>query len=153
MTTEIKKLTHLDIWEFIQLIRVFEAVFEMKDFKMPAEKHLSGLLEKEDFMVFVAISDKQVAGGLTAYTLRQYYTEFPQVYIYDLAVKTDFQRQGVGKKIMAGIIDFCKGKEMDEIFVQADLEDGHAIDFYRSTGGRAEEVIHFSYPLHHRSYG
>lgn len=148
MTTEIKKLTHLDLGEFIQLIRVFEEVFEMEDFKMPAEKHLSDLLQKEDFMVFVAISEQQVLGGLTAYTLRQYYTESHQVYIYDLAVKSAFQRKGIGKKIMAGIIDFCKETTMDEIFVQADLEDGHAIDFYRSTGGRAEEVIHFSYPLH-----
>ena len=119
----------------------------MENFKIPAEKHLEGLLEKEDFMVFVALSGKQVVGGLTAYTLRPYYTEFPQVYIYDLAVKTEFQRQGIGKKLMAGIIDFCKVEGMDEIFVQADREDGHAIDFYRSTGGIPEDVIHFSYPL------
>ena len=148
MTTEIKKLTHLDIGEFLQLIRVFEEVFEMKGFKMPAEKHLSDLLGKDDFMVFVALSGHQVLGGLTAYTLMQYYTESPLVYIYDLAVKTDYQRKGIGKKLMSGIIDFCKLNEMDEIFVQADLEDGYAIDFYRSTGGKPEEVIHFSYPLH-----
>lgn len=138
----------MDLREFVQLIGVFETVFEMKDFKRPTEKHLLGLLEKEDFLVFVAISDRQVIGGLTAYTLGQYYTELPQVYIYDLAVKTEFQRQGIGKKIRDAIIDFCKNMGMDEVFVQADLEDRHAIDFYRSTGGRAEKVIHFSYQLH-----
>lgn len=147
MTTEIKKLNKLDLGEFIQLIRVFEDVFEMKDFKIPSEKYLLNQLENKDFMVFVAISGHQVLGGLTAYILRQYYTESPQVYIYDLAVKTDYQRKGIGKNLISGIIDYCRGEKMDEIFVQADLEDGYAIDFYRATGGKAEEVIHFSYPL------
>ncbi len=32
-------------------------------------------------------------------------------------------------------------------FVQADLVDDYALDFYRSTGGMGGDVVHFSYPL------
>lgn len=147
MNLNIKKLTSLNLKDFVKLIKVFETVFEMEKFSMPDESHLQKLLERDDFLVFAAIKDNEVVGGLTAYTLHQYYSEQPLVYIYDLAVKTEFQRQGIGKKLIAGITDHCKKIGIEEIFVQADLVDKYAIDFYRSTGARHEEVVHFYYPL------
>ena len=95
MSIEIKKLGKQDIDKFIELIRVFEDVFEMKNFKMPDKNYLQQLLEKNSFFVFVALSDDKVIAGLTSYTLQQYYSTSPLVYLYDLAVKTEFQRQGI----------------------------------------------------------
>jgi aminoglycoside 3-N-acetyltransferase I len=150
MTPKIQKLSHQNLNQFVALIRVFEAVFEMEDFQMPDENHLQNLLSTDTFHVFVALVDKQVVGGLTAYTLEQYYSERPLVYIYDLAVQTHYQRQGIGKMLMTEVNQYCKEAGMEEIFVQADEVDGHAIEFYRSTGGIAEKVIHFYYPLNTR---
>jgi hypothetical protein len=48
---------------------------------------------------------------------------------------------------MEGITAFCKGIGMEEVFVQADQADQHAIEFYQATGGIAEQVVHFYYPL------
>jgi aminoglycoside 3-N-acetyltransferase I len=132
---------------FIQLIRVFEDVFEMENFKLPDSNHLKKLLQDEDFIVVAALSDHVVVGGLTAYTLHQYYSVKPLVYIYDLAVKTEYQRQGIGKQLINHLNNWCKNKGVEEVFVQADLVDDHAIDFYRSTGARSEDVVHFYYPL------
>lgn len=144
---EIKKLNSSDLNQFIELIRVFEDVFEIENFQMPKSEYLQTLLSRDDFFVFVSIFENQVIGGLTTYTLRQYYSEKPLVYIYDLAVLTKYQRQGIGKSLIQGINTYCKDLGVEEVFVQADLVDDYALDFYRSTGARAEDVVHFYYPL------
>lgn len=147
LSIEIKKLETHDIDQFIALIRVFEDVFEMKNFLMPDHHYLQQLLAKDDFFVFVALSEGNVLGGLTSYTLQQYYSTSPLVYIYDLAVQTDFQRKGIGKKLISAITKYCKEMGMEEVFVQADEVDDYALDFYRSTGATSEKVVHFYYPL------
>jgi aminoglycoside 3-N-acetyltransferase I len=140
-------LSSRDLDKFIELIRVFEMVFEMQNFRMPDQKHLQQVLGKNGFYAFAAMSKGNVVGGLTAYTLQQYYSKAPLVYIYDLAVKTEFQRQGIGKKLIADLTAYCQEIGVEEVFVQADEEDGHALDFYRATGATSEKVVHFYYPL------
>ena len=148
MDIEIKKLQINEIAQFVELIRLFEDVFEIKNFSIPGKKHLQDLLSKPDFFVFIAIKDNDVIGGLTAYTLHQYYSEKPLSYIYDLAVSTKHQRQGVGKKLIVAMNEYCKENGFEEVFVQADKVDEYAIDFYRSTKPTNEEdVIHFYYSL------
>lgn len=144
---EIKKLSASDLDQFIELIRVFEDVFEMKNFQIPNSNYLQTLLERDDFFVFVSVLNNHVIGGLTSYTLRQYYSEKPLVYIYDLAVLTPYQRQGIGKTLIQSINAYCKDTGAEEVFVQADLVDDYALDFYRSTGATGESVVHFYYPL------
>ncbi|WP_221390223.1 GNAT family N-acetyltransferase [Dyadobacter sp. NIV53] len=143
----IQRLHSKSIQHFTELIYVFEDVFEMKNFVIPNQRYLVQLLNEKNFHVFIALQKNKVIGGLTAYTLPAYYSESPSVYIYDLAVKTEFQRQGIGKMLITNVNDYCKSIGVEEVFVQADLEDAHAIEFYRSTGGLSENVIHFTYPL------
>jgi aminoglycoside 3-N-acetyltransferase I len=147
MRVEIKKLGKEEIDRFMELIRLFEDVFEMKNFKMPDKGHLEQLLKKDSFFVFVALINNKIAGGLTSYTFEQYYSPLPLVYIYDLAVKVQFQRKGIGKMLISGITDYCKKIGVEEVFVQADEVDGYALDFYHSTGATAEKVVHFYYSL------
>jgi ribosomal protein S18 acetylase RimI-like enzyme len=147
MDIKIQKLDHNDISKFIELIRVFEDVFEMKNFLMPDEVYLQQLLRREDFFVFVAISDNKVVGGLTSYIMHQYYSKSPLVYIFDLAVKIKVQRQGIGKMLIKGNNNYCESIGAEDVMVQADIEDDHAIDFYNSTGAKGEKVIHFDYLL------
>lgn len=144
---EIKKLNSAEIDKFMELIDLFEDVFEMENFTMPEKNYLEKLLSRDDFFVFVALLNNKVIGGLTTYTMRQYYSTKPLVYIFDLAVKTEMQRQGIGQKLIKGINEYCKEIGVEEVMVQADLVDDYAIDFYKKTGGIAESVIHFGYPL------
>jgi len=144
---EIQKLTKRDLGRFIELIQVFEDVFEMKNFEIPDETHLQNLLEDTAFFVFVGLYHGSVVGGLTAYILQQYYSSSPLVYIYDLAVRTELQRQGIGKMLMRETISYCKEKGFEEVFLQADKVDDYAIDFYRSIGGVESETINFSFML------
>lgn len=69
-------------------------------------------------------------------------------YIYDLAVLTEYQRQGVGKQLIEFIKAYCEKQGSEGVFVQADKPDDYAIDFYRKTRPTTEEpVVHFSYNL------
>ena len=147
MYIEIRKLAEDDLDRFVNLISVFEEVFEMVDFSMPPRDYLLQLLSKDTFSVFVAMSDDKVIGGLTAYTLETYYTKGSYLYIYDLAVLGKFQWQGIGKKLMKAVIEHYRETSVEEVFVQADMVDDYAVDFYRSTGGREENVVSFSYFL------
>jgi ribosomal protein S18 acetylase RimI-like enzyme len=148
---KIVKLAADDLDKFIQLIKLFEDVFAMENFEMPDKEHLEQLLTKSDFFVFVALENNEVIGGLTAYTLVQYYSKLPLVYIYDLAVKATLQRRGVGRTLISSLISYCKEIGIEEVFVQADKIDDYALDFYRSTGATEEEVVHFYYPLNKNS--
>lgn len=148
METEIKRLTSQDIDDFIELIKVFEEVFEIKNFAMPAKEYLQRTLSNENFLASVAKRDGKIIAGFTAYHLDSYYSEKPLAYIYDLAVLSAFQRQGIGKKLIAYFIQYCKEKSFKEVFVQAEEGDDHAIEFYRATKPTREaKAIHFTYVL------
>ena len=88
------------------------------------------LLQKNDFFVFVAVSEGKIIGGLTVYSLTQYYSESSLAYIYDVAVMKKCQRKGIGKKLMRGINDYCKEIGVEEVLVQAVNAGKHAIKFY-----------------------
>lgn len=145
---EIYRIGKEDLNKFIELIRLFEDVFEMRNFSLPQPDYLQKLLHKHDFYVFVALLGDRVVGGLTTYVLEQYFSVKPLAYIMDLAVATEHQRQGIGKKLIEATIRFYTDKGFEEVFVQADKVDDYAIDFYRLTKPSAEEqVVHFYYLL------
>lgn len=142
------KLQDNDFDRFLEVIRLFEDVFEMENFSIPGSSHLKQVLNQNGFFVFAAMYGNKVVGGLTVHVLPQYYSEKPQAYIYDLAVDTNYQRQGIGKKLVAEINNYCKERGFEEVFVQADKADDNALDFYRSTNPTREDpVVHFSYTL------
>lgn len=148
LNVSVHKLQKNDTDRFVDVIRLFEDVFEMKNLSVPDTKYLQRLLGKDNFLVFVAVLDNEVIGGLTAYVIEQYYSEKPLCYIYDLAVSTSHQRQGVGKKLIAEFNQYCTEQGFEEVFVQADKVDDYALDFYRTTHPTAEEqVVHFYYTL------
>ncbi|MGH2564550.1 MAG: hypothetical protein ACRDE5_08555, partial [Ginsengibacter sp.] len=71
----VRQLTRQDINLFQELVFVFENVFEMQNFKIPGQNHLQNLLNKPDFMAFVALFENKVVGGLTAYILTSYFVK------------------------------------------------------------------------------
>lgn len=141
----IKRLTVADIEGFVQMLRLFERVFEMKNFILPDRSYLESLVAMDGFVTIAAFRKGEVIGGLTAYTLPSYYTQSSEMYLYDLAVDISYQRQGIGKQLLSALTEYCQKNNCHEFFVQADAVDEHAIEFYRATGGIGEKVMHFSY--------
>jgi aminoglycoside 3-N-acetyltransferase I len=151
---DIQVLSDKDLDEMIELISLFEDVFEMENFVCPDPKHLSKLLQKDNFIAITAKLDGKVIGGLTVYVLDQYYSTKPLAYIYDLAVLTAYQRKGIGRDLINFTNNYCRQKGFEEVFVQADQIDDYALDFYRSTKPTNEEqVVHFYYILEDDKHG
>lgn len=142
----IEKLNSENLTYFKDLIDLFADVFEMKEFRLPTSEYLRDLLAKKDFHVFVTLEKDAVIGGLTAYTLNQYYSMRPLAYLYDLAISTLYQRKGLGKELIETATNYFRQRGYGEVFVQAHKTDKYAIDFYRQTNPSDEEdVSHFTY--------
>lgn len=148
----IKKLAPEDSKAFAALIQLFQVAFEHEEKPEPDLHYLQALLQDARFWVFVAIKtapgeEPLVVGGLTAYMLYEYYEAKPLIYLYDLAVKEAFQRRGIGQKLVSALKAHSQGYGAVQLFVQADLEDEHALEFYRASGATATSVVHFNYEL------
>lgn len=146
--TQILRLQQNDLERFVDLIKLFDKVFDMESFSWPQESHLRELLNKDDFEVWVALKSNTVVGGLTTYLFKQYYSEKPIAYIYDLAVAEDHRRKGIGKNLIETVKKCYAMSGFEDIFVQAETVDKNALEFYRSTNpSREEKMIYFSYSL------
>jgi aminoglycoside 3-N-acetyltransferase I len=143
----IKRLTPPDLDLFIQLTRMFETAFDAGSPRNASPEYLGTLLEDPHFMAFAAIGDGQVWGGATAYLLPMYHSETAELFVYDLAVREDHRREGLGTALIMALREFCRLQDIHEIFVTAHDADGHALKFYSSTGGVAEKATLFAWPL------
>ncbi len=144
---QIKHLVKQDVVLFQQLIEVFEDVFEMKKQEKAKASYLKTMLGKPEFISYVIIHNGIVVGGLTAHELQMYYSEHSEMFIYGIAIKSEYQRKGLGKKLMEVLEKYCRQNDIKIMFVEANEEDTKAVDFYRQTGARAEKVVHFIYEL------
>ncbi len=144
MAIEIKHLTKEDLSKFTSLINLFNMVFE-EESKIGSEANSLKLLNSKYFIALVALTENKVVGGLTAYELPMYYSNSSEIFLYDLAVKPEYQRMGIGKGLLQSLKEYCLKNGIKEFFVMAHEEDEHAIEFYRATGGRGERVVNFLY--------
>ena len=141
----VKQLSVADTALTQQLFTLLQQVFEMDTVGILTETYLKTLLTNPSFIVFAAFQKNEIVGGLTAYVLPMYCTEHAEVYIYDIAVAPQFQRKGIGKRLLAAIKEYSRQNGIRGVFVQADEADEHALDFYRAAGGSEERVRHFTF--------
>ena len=142
---EVRQLTQADLTGFSLLIRLFNTVFEADEAAIGSETTLSKLLSNNNFIAIAAFYENELVGGLTAYELPMYYSDISEIFLYDLAVKSAYQRKGIGKSLIRYVRNYCTNYGINEFFVLAHAEDEHAVEFYRATGGKSEEVINFLY--------
>ncbi|HYO68031.1 MAG TPA: GNAT family N-acetyltransferase [Archangium sp.] len=110
-----------------------------------SDGYVDRLLGREDFWAIAAFVDEAIVGGITAHTLPMTRTESFEIFIYDIAVRSDHQRTGIGRQLMAELRAQAAGMGIRDMFVPADNEDVHALDFYRALGGEAAPVTIFTF--------
>lgn len=141
-TLQTRRLTTADRQLARTLFALMAEVFE-EDRPPLSDDYLNGLLARGDFWVIAALIDGQPVGGLTAHTLPMTRAEVSELFVYDVAVHEDYQRQGIGRALMSAARDGARDAGIREVIVPADDEDVHALDFYRAIGGTPTPVTLF----------
>jgi aminoglycoside 3-N-acetyltransferase I len=121
------------------------AVFETEAEPL-SDGYLQRLLAREDFWALAALDGDTILGGATAHTLLMTRSEAPEILLYDIAVRPDRQRQGIGRRLVETLRQQAAAAGIHTLWVPADNEDTHALDFYRALGGEPGAVTIFSFP-------
>jgi aminoglycoside 3-N-acetyltransferase I len=127
-----------------RLFALLAAVFE-EDSEPLSDSYLDHLLGRADFWAIAAYVDGDLVGGLTAHALPLTRAETFELFIYDIAVRSDHQRRGIGRHLVAALRDAAADVGIRDTFVPADNADQHALDFYRALGGVATPVTFFTF--------
>jgi aminoglycoside 3-N-acetyltransferase I len=107
--------------------------------------YLDELLGRDAFWALAALDGDAVVGGLTAHVLPMTRAEASEIFIYDVAVRVDRQRRGVGRVLIESLRREAAAAGIDMLFVPAADEDIHALDFYRALGGVPSPVTFFTF--------
>lgn len=123
------------------------AAFE-EESRALSDAYLRQLLSRTDLWILAATDGETPLGGLTAHVLPMTRAEECEVFIYDLAVHPEYQRRGVGRALVSHVQDLAQTAGASSVFVPADNEDGHALEFYRANDGEPAPVTMFTFPRH-----
>jgi len=145
MEFKIKHLTINDVSVAQQLFIVLQQVFGVEHPYVAEENHVKNLLENPSFVCFTVLTKNEIVGGLTAYELPMYNSKSLELFIYDIAIKPEFQRMGLGRKLIAAVKNHGKENNIVQLFVDANEVDKHALDFYRSIDGKEDKVVQFTF--------
>jgi aminoglycoside 3-N-acetyltransferase I len=142
MTHTIKTITILP--ELQVLMEVFALAFE-------SEYHTEGtylmdMLENSSTILIGAYGYTDLIGGIVAFEIHPIHGK-KEIYIYDIAVHPDYQKQGIGKHLIDYLKVEAKNRGIDTIFVEAESEDEGAVAFYRAIGGEEVRVNHFNFKI------
>lgn len=117
------------------LLVLIGEVFENEHVDL-TDAYIQALLERRDLWIVAALrADNTPIGGLIAHRLPMTRGMFDELFIYDIAVDPAYQRQGIGRQLMTYTQDEAAKMGIKSMFVFADMEDDHALDFYRALGG------------------
>jgi aminoglycoside 3-N-acetyltransferase I len=112
-----------------------------------SDEYVAQLLACDQLWMLAATLDEEIVGGLTAHTLPMTRSESREIFIYDIAVRMDHQRRGVGRLLMSNLMRIAGDAGIHFLFVPADDGDLHALEFYRALGGVASPVTFFTFAL------
>jgi len=144
-----KRLTTGDRQLARALFAVMAEVFE-EECEELSDAYLDRLLAREEIWAIAAFDGDEIVGGVTGHTLPMTRTETAELFIYDIAVHRDHQRKGVGRHLLTELREQAAAAGIGEVFVPADNDDLHALDFYRGLGGAASPVTFFTFAPYER---
>lgn len=134
MDTEIVKLGADDSALAQQLFELMACIFE-EDAVRLGQDYVLELLSKDSFWAYAALLNGEIVGGLTAHVLPMTRARSRELMVYDLAVRQESQRTGVGRTLMLAAIADAAAAGIGSVFVAAENVDEHAVAFYQALGG------------------
>ena len=110
-----------------------------------SDDYVDALLARADFWAFAAVEGDEPVGGIIAHVLPMTRSPSRELFVYDVAVREDRQRRGIGRAMLVELVAQAGREGLESVFVAVADEDVHATDFYRAVGGAASPVTMFSF--------
>jgi aminoglycoside 3-N-acetyltransferase I len=113
-----------------------------------SEDHMRRLLQRDDnYLIVASQPDGSPAGFLIAYRVPRVDRDMNMIYLYEIAVLSEFRRQGIGTKMIDLLKQECRGNDILNIWVGTELSNTAARRLYESTGAKpsSEHIIEFTY--------
>ena len=120
------------------------AVFE-EPTRPLSDDYVDGLIARADFWALAAVEGDEPLGGITAHVLPMTRSPSRELFVYDVAVREDRQRRGIGRAMLVELSSLAARADIESVFVAVADEDVHATDFYRGVGGAESPVTMFSF--------
>jgi len=126
-----------------ELFALMANVFEEERAPL-GDAYLQSILANPTFFALAAFHDNTLVGGATAHVLPMTRAAHAELFLYDIATHPDHQRRGVGRALLDSLRRHAHDAGINQIFVLADEEDTHALDFYQALGGVPSRVVLFT---------
>ena len=128
---------------------VFRASIDDVDFAKTAlaeihERHLVddasviSFLKTPECFLLLAVEEGCVLGSLNGYSLRQPESSRPQFLLYELDVRKEHRRRGIGLALVNAFTDEARAAGAFEVWVVSNESTDAAVELYRKCGYRRE---------------
>ena len=144
MNFKIRKLDSNEIKLAQKLILMFG--FDDETNSLPSDEYTAQMLARNDFYVIVALKNRELIGGLTAYEMQMFKRETTEMFLYEIEVSENHRQKGIGKALIEFLKQICVEKGIVEMFVGTEKDNVPARKLYSATGGNADEdSVWFNY--------
>ena len=99
------------------------------------ESSLRAFLCDPDCWLFAAAEDGRIIGFAYGYALQRLNTQRKMLYIHEVGVLDDCQRQGIGTRLMKELLKACEAEHICKMFLTCYQNNAGANALYRKAGG------------------
>lgn len=99
------------------------------------ESSLRAFLCDPDCWLFAAVEDRRIIGFAYGYALQRLNTQRKMLYIHEVGVLDDCQRQGIGSRLMKELMKACEAEHICKMFLVCYQNNAGANALYRKAGG------------------
>ncbi len=145
MNFQVLRLKHTDNSLIANLIDDF-----LTNEEVPSAKHLTKTLEDDRTYLYVVITDDlQIVGYCLAYKFPSIYSNHNLAYLYDIEVRQEFRRKGIGSEIIKKLKEQLTTDNVNELWLgtATDNESGQAL-FSKTGAEKSDETFNdYTYEL------
>ena len=113
---------------------------------VPDEETAARFLADDSNHLLVAFDGDEPVGLLLAHKLLRRHGDEPKMHLYELGVREDYRRRGIGRQLIEAFGDLCRERGARRAFVLTDEANEAAMAVYGSAGGvrrREDDVVFF----------
>lgn len=118
----------------------------------PVSGAVQAMLASETDHLLIALSGGRPVGFALAHELRRLDGTRPELFLYEIATDEAHRRQGVARRLIAGLRDLGRQRQARLMFVLTHAHNQAAMGLYAATGGSdagedATGIVMFDYEL------